>query len=377
MSHNDDAESTGLPLCSGRNARLESGEVECKLGIDEAGRGPVLGAMSFGVAYWPVEQDAELTRLGFMDSKDLKATQREDLFDKITRSASIGFDVRLLDPGYLSSSMYNKYNLNALSHDTAIQMIKHVLYVCPQRKDRFVAFSNLLCFVVLVVVERSLGVRVTEIYVDTVGPPHVYQKKLSEIFRGISCTVCPKADSKYSVVSAASICAKVLRDHHLNQWRFQEEAPGASGEAGFAYQYSRDFGSGYTSDARTCAWLRNHIDPVFGFPSLIRFSWKTSERLLFKGAVPVKWGIPEEDEDPDKNPAKRRRTAGDSSSSSSSSGRQQTLESTWHSDPEEAHPDEATPRDGDDTPLRAKRMRHRFYSLRQIEYMRPDSEHSL
>ena len=32
----------------------------CKLGIDEAGRGPVLGAMTFGCCYWAVEEDADV-----------------------------------------------------------------------------------------------------------------------------------------------------------------------------------------------------------------------------------------------------------------------------------------------------------------------------
>ena len=72
-----------LPTESIRNERLESGQVECVLGIDEAGRGPVLGAMSFGVAYWPKEQDTALGKLGFADSKVLKEVQRDALFEKM------------------------------------------------------------------------------------------------------------------------------------------------------------------------------------------------------------------------------------------------------------------------------------------------------
>ena len=46
-------------------------------------------------------------------------------------------------------------------------------------------------------------------FVDTVGDATKYQNKLSNIFDGVDVTVTPKADAKFPVVSAASICAKV------------------------------------------------------------------------------------------------------------------------------------------------------------------------
>ena len=36
-------------------------------------------------------------------------------------------------------------------------------------------------------------------------------------------------------------------------------------------------------------WLKSAVDPVFGFPKLVRFSWTTVKTLLDKEAAAVKW----------------------------------------------------------------------------------------
>ncbi|KAM0051148.1 putative ribonuclease H [Helianthus debilis subsp. tardiflorus] len=48
----------------------------------------------------------------------------------------------------------------------------------------------------------------------------------------------------------------------------------------------RNFGSGYPGDPSTKGWLEHHKHSVFGFPSLVRFSWGTCESY-FKGGVEV------------------------------------------------------------------------------------------
>ena len=158
----------------------------CVLGIDEAGRGPVLGPMVYGIAYCPVERNADLKALGVDDSKALTEAQREGLLDKVLGNADyIGWAVHVLSPVFISRSMYRrgKYNLNTMSHDTAINLVKGAI---------------------------ARGVRVAEVYVDTVGPPEKYQAKLEGIFPDLKITVAKKADSLYPCVSAASICAKVM-----------------------------------------------------------------------------------------------------------------------------------------------------------------------
>ena len=45
----------------------------------------------------------------------------------------------------------------------------------------------------------------------------------------------------------------------------------------------------WPADPVTKQWLDSHMDPVFGFPSLVRFSWQTADRLLQDRAATVKW----------------------------------------------------------------------------------------
>ena len=67
----------------------------CKLGIDEAGRGPVLGAMTFGCCYWAVEEDADVERdqEEINDSKQLTEDQRAKLFERVLDDDRLGWAV--------------------------------------------------------------------------------------------------------------------------------------------------------------------------------------------------------------------------------------------------------------------------------------------
>ncbi|XP_064630228.1 ribonuclease H2 subunit A-like [Lineus longissimus] len=234
----------------------------CWMGIDEAGRGPVLGPMVYGTCFCPISMKEKLEESGFADSKTLSEEQRENLFSKIGESADwTGWLVEILSPFYISTSMLRrfKYNLNELSHDCAIGMINKVI---------------------------DAGVQLTEVYVDTVGDPGKYQAKLQQLFPQVKCTVAKKADALYPIVSAASICAKVARDRAVKAWVFTEGAAIKVNENGF--------GSGYPADPNTKQFLVENLDQVFGFPHFVRFSWSTADKLLQDKAVPVHWDDDEE-----------------------------------------------------------------------------------
>ena len=44
-------------------------------------------------------------------------------------------------------------------------------------------------------------------------------------------------------------------------------------------------------DPKTKAWLRKHVEPVFGFPQFVRFSWRTAQSILEKEAEDVIWWV--------------------------------------------------------------------------------------
>ncbi|RPA84847.1 hypothetical protein BJ508DRAFT_236094 [Ascobolus immersus RN42] len=248
----------------------------CILGVDEAGRGPVLGPMVYAVAYAPLDVcDKTLKSYSFDDSKKLTAAFRAELMTNICDGGHelgkmLGWSVRVMSPQGISSGMLRHrgmgaYNLNAQAHDTTIQLIKDVI---------------------------ASGVVVKEIYIDTVGPPATYQSKLQRLFPSATVTVSKKADSLYPIVSAASVVAKTTRDACL-----EVSLPPPTASPTTAAPAIAAVGSGYPSDPNTVAWLKRNKDPVFGWPgSIARFSWSTTKDLLEKkGGVPVEWA--EEDEE--------------------------------------------------------------------------------
>ncbi|KAL9402855.1 hypothetical protein Peur_006704 [Populus x canadensis] len=233
----------------------------CIMGIDEAGRGPVLGPMVYGCLYCARSYEKTLSTLNFADSKTLKEEKREELFEKLKANELIGWAVDVIDPRELSAKMLKKIkiNLNEISHDSASGLVTRVL---------------------------NMGVLLTDVYVDTVGDPEKYRIKLSERFPSIKFVVAKKADSLYPVVSGASIVAKVTRDRALRDWVLDETAE----------NMTRNFGSGYPGDPETKSWLEKHQHSVFGFPSLVRFSWGTCTSYS-KNMVEVVWESDKTEED--------------------------------------------------------------------------------
>ena len=240
------------------------------LGIDEAGRGSVLGPMIYGVAYWLTSNNEESQRSKssqfsvFADSKQLTPERRQYLWDHVllheqstssnTKSDNkrneIGFGARILTAMEISRNMHRTptpFNLNQMSHAAAMQLIRQVRQQLPP------------------------NVPLVHCYIDTVGNPHHYQRQLQQTFPGIDFTVEAKADANYPPCQAASIVAKVLRDAKIHQ---------------DSILHGHSMGSGYPSDPNCRAWIQAQCGqcPVFGFDAsaskYVRFSWNPIQQLF-------------------------------------------------------------------------------------------------
>jgi ribonuclease H2 subunit A len=273
--------------------------------------------MVYGCFYLPISLSTSLlsSTHRFDDSKVLTPSFRAELMEKLCTPPSppsdpaspnpaslydnCGWAVDVLSARSISAGMLRPvatYNLNAQAMDSTIALIQSVY---------------------------ALGVNVKEIYIDTIGQPAAYQKKLERIFPTANITVAKKADSLYPCVSAASVAAKVTRDVALEVLYSAYSNPSpplslsppeskSNGEHGDeeegqdvemveapAQAEEPSWGSGYPSDARCTTWLKRNIDPVFGWGTECRFSWGTAKDLLDNKslAAQVMWPVENEDAD--------------------------------------------------------------------------------
>lgn len=114
----------------------------------------------------------------------------------------------------------------------------------------------------------------------------------------------------FKIVGAASIIAKVTRDRYVHGWVDPEDRPApvtsdatvvgkdadADVDVEMATKDEEDAtaiarGSGYPSDPKTQAFLRESMDPVFGYKGVVRFSWATVKVILEKNGVECRWCV--------------------------------------------------------------------------------------
>ncbi len=241
--------------------------VEIVVGIDEAGRGPVVGPLVYCAAFWPKSLHEEICKMGFNDSKQLKESDREKMFEEIKSHPAIGWVIEELTAEFISENMLKPIpkSLNAISYDGVINMLSTI-------RDGGINTNS-------IALDPDQAPIVNDVYVDTVGDPETYKHRLTSAFGDdfANFTIEKKADATYKVVGAASIIAKVTRDTVIKEWTYPETILNNC--------LDKSFGSGYPGDENCVKWLQkaNKESGVFGFPSIVRFSWSTTGEYLNVG----------------------------------------------------------------------------------------------
>jgi len=198
-------------------------------GVDDAGRGSVLGPLVIAGIVIKQTKVNQLKKQGIRDSKKLTPLARERLY-KIIINIVDDYYVARISPKIIDKSVFN----HLLNHLEAQYMAKVISKLSPS-----VAFVD------------SCDVN-----------PRRFGKEISKLTSHSKIKSYHHADSKFVVVSAASILAKVSRDRAITRLRKKYTV-----------------GSGYPSDPKTKAFIKKSIKRNIPL-TFIRKSWKPVQILL-------------------------------------------------------------------------------------------------
>ena len=207
-------------------------------GVDEAGRGPVIGPLVIAGVSLDEKDLPKLMDLGVKDSKLLSPQKRETLAKQI-RELALNCHVVFLSPAEIDRVVETGKRLHRLNRFEAQAMAKVITVLKPD----------------VVYVDAS------DVIADRFGE-HIAENldfKLKIVSEH-------KADLTYPIVSAASIIAKVERDLVISRLQ----------------QKHGNIGCGYPTDSKTIKFLGDWIRKFGSYPDFVRKSWKTSKRVKRK-----------------------------------------------------------------------------------------------
>jgi ribonuclease HII len=203
-----------------------------QIGVDEAGKGPVLGSMFAAAVRAPPEAIPD----GARDSKALTPDRREELASVLRSEERVASGLAEITPERIDDPETDMNTLTVAAHAEALGAVARA----GDTAYLDAGDVNAVRF------ERRVGERL-DVDVDLRGEHG--------------------ADAAYPVVAAASVIAKIERDAHV---------------ADLAAEYG-ELGSGYPGDATTRAFLESYVSEHGQLPGCARASWKTSREALAAG----------------------------------------------------------------------------------------------
>ncbi|MFH1106531.1 MAG: ribonuclease HII [Candidatus Micrarchaeota archaeon] len=210
-------------------------------GVDEAGRGPVLGPLVICAFACREGEEKTLRELGAKDSKALQPPAREKAAAKLKGYPHSMVEISAEE---ITEAMRSKVSLNELEARKAADALAKL--------------------------QRKLGAeKLATVFIDSPDPnPRKFEQRIKKYWHklrlpaGAAVIAENHADSKYAVVGAASVMAKSLREKRVGELHK---------EFGF-------FGSGYPSDERTMEFLRRHVGDG-RLKRHIRWEWSTLNKI--------------------------------------------------------------------------------------------------
>ena len=202
-------------------------------GIDEAGRGPIVGPMVMAGVSASKENLEKLEALGIRDSKLIKKERREELYDEIINTVD-SYEIISVSANEIDKYNFSGVNLNQMEAIIAAQILNKL--------------------------------NPSKVFVDSPEPANGGAKFGDMIKKHLTvdCEIIAehKADLNYVIAGAASILAKVYRDRELEKIK---TAIGAN------------IGSGYPHDPLCVAYLKDNFrGPINKY---LRRCWSTYKRL--------------------------------------------------------------------------------------------------
>ncbi len=199
------------------------------VGIDEAGRGSLVGDLFVVAVAVASDRRVELAEAGVRDSKLLSRSRRYELLLKVIE-CSEAIIVNRITPEEI-----DRENINDLEVRAVERSVRHL---------------------------KSRGLNPVRIVIDEIaGREKQVEAVCRKYFPDVEVVMEPGADRDFIEVSAASIVAKTMRDLHIRS---------------LSNIYG-EIGSGYPSDPRTISWL-NKVRSAGHIPRCVRMSWKTVRR---------------------------------------------------------------------------------------------------